>query len=141
MGAIMWGLRGKVRLGAALVVATSVAAMPVYALATARLEALAKLELGLWQVRDLDSEAAPLAVCIADPLILAQIEHQGLACEREVVESGPAGGTIRYTCPGRGFGHSTVKVETPRLAKVHTQGIKGSQPFDYRLEARRTGPC
>jgi hypothetical protein len=137
----MWSLTGKVRWGAALIVATSVAALPVYALATADLEALAKLEHGLWQVRDLDSEAAPLAVCIGDPLILAQIEHQGIACAREVVESGPAGGTIRYTCPGRGFGHSTVKVETPRLAKVHTQGIKGNQPFDYRLEARRTGPC
>ena len=140
MGAIMSGFRGKVRWGV-LVIATSVAALPVYALATAHLEALAKLELGLWQVRDLDSEAEPQAVCIGDPLILAQIEHQGIACEREVVESGAAGGTIRYTCPGRGFGHSTVKVETPRLARIHTQGIKGNQPFDYRVEARRTGPC
>lgn len=137
----MWGFRGKLRFGAVMVVATSVVALPVYALATPNLEALTKLELGLWQVRDLDTQAAPLAVCIGDPFILAQIEHKGIACEREVVESGPAGGTIRYTCPGRGFGHSTVKVETPRLARIHTQGVKGSQPFDYRLEARRTGSC
>src|SRR5688572_6067543 len=137
----MWGFRGKLRFGAVLVVATSVAALPVYALATANLDALTKLELGLWQVRDLGSEAEPLAVCIRDPQILAQIEHQGMACEREVIEIGPAGGTIHYTCPGRGFGQTTVRVETPRLARIHTQGIKASQPFDYRLEARRTGSC
>jgi hypothetical protein len=138
--------RGKLRRGAPRVwtlgvVAASLAALPAYGLATANLEALAKLEPGLWQVRDLDGAAESLAVCIGDPLLLAQIEHKDLPCEREVVESGPVGGTVRYTCPGRGFGHSTLRIETPRLARIHTQGVRGNEPFDYRVEARRTGPC
>jgi hypothetical protein len=56
-------------------------------------------------------------------------------CAREAIEGGPAGGTIRYTCEGRGFGPTALRVETPRLAKIHTQGICDSRPFSCRAEA------
>jgi hypothetical protein len=116
-------------------------ALPAYALATADLAALSRLERGRWQVRDLDARVVRESICIGDATLLARIEHLRAPCTLEVVESEPAGGTVRYSCPGRGFGHSTLKVETPRLAKIHTQGISDNRPFSYRAEARRTGPC
>ena len=89
----------------------------------------------------MDARVERESICIGDATLLARIEHLHAPCTLEVVESGPAGGIIQYSCPGKGFGHSTLKVETPRLARIHTQGISENRPFSYRAEARRTGPC
>ncbi|HMJ94192.1 MAG TPA: hypothetical protein VK472_08845 [Allosphingosinicella sp.] len=114
---------------------------PAYALATASLEAFGQLEPGRWQIRDLDAGVDRQSLCLGDPILLAQLEHDGPPCAREIIDSGPNGGTVRYTCRGRGFGHSTIRIETPRLVKIRTQGIKGTQPFSFRAEARRVGDC
>jgi hypothetical protein len=141
----MTGLRGRMRFSApglaAAFCAAALAAIPAHGLATSALAALDQLERGRWQVRDLDANVDRQSLCVGDPVILAQIEHQGPPCAREVIESGPDGGTIRYTCRGRGFGHSMLRVQTPRLVRIHTQGINGAQPFNYRAEARRIGDC
>jgi hypothetical protein len=49
--------------------------------------------------------------------------------------------TVHYSCPGSGWGRTTVRVETPRLARVETQGIAGKAPFAFTAEARRVGAC
>jgi hypothetical protein len=126
---------------ASILAAAFLVALPAYALATGGLPSLAKLERGRWQVRDLDSNTERRSFCIGDPLQLAQIEHDGPPCAAEVIESGPSGGTVRYTCPGRGFGHSTIKEETPRAASIVTQGISANRPFSFRAEARKVGDC
>jgi len=136
----MRGMRGRWRRGA-LILAAAAAVAPVHALEAPGIEALAQLEPGMWRIRILDAPVDGREICIGDPVRLAQIDHRGTPCAREIVESGPRGGTVRYTCRGRGFGHSILRVETPRLVRIHTQGINGPQPFSYRAEARRVGPC
>ena len=116
-------------------------AVPAYAVVTAGLPSLAKLERGRWQIRNLDSNSDLRTICIGDPMLFAQIEHAGPPCAAEVIESGPIGGTVRYTCPGRGFGHSTIRMETPRAASIVTQGINSNRPFSYRATARKIGDC
>lgn len=131
-------LRGRLRWGA-LGLAGLVAA-PVFAFALPELEALTKLERGRWQLRDSGGE--PRSICLAaDPAALIQIEHKGAGCEQEVVSSDKGGATVQYSCPGRGFGHTSIRVETPRLARIDTQGLVDGRPFSYRSEARKVGSC
>lgn len=104
--------------------------------------ALGRLEPGLWQLRDLDSAAAPpRSICIADPNLLIQIQHRGSPCSRLILSNAAEAVTVHYTCPANGFGRTSLRVETPRLAKIDTQGISDATPFSYRFEARRTGSC
>lgn len=110
------------------------------ALAFASSSPLARLEPGLWQLRSLTGEAAPAPVCLGDPALLAQLRHRGLACRRNTVSQAQDRIEIRYDCPAA-FGHSAIRVETPRLARIEGQGIDNGVPFEFRLEARRVGPC
>ena len=133
--------RGQLRRGALCIALAVGLAAPLYALATASLGAFGQLEPGRWQIRDLDADEDRQSVCLGDPILLAQLEHQGPPCAREIIDSGPNGGTVRYTCRGRGFGHSTLRIETPRMVKIHTQGVNGAKPFSFRAEARKVGDC
>ncbi len=103
---------------------------------------LAKLEPGQWQLRDLDSpRAPPRSVCLANPEALIQIEHPGAPCSRLVLSNDVRHVEVHSTCPSNGFGRTTVRFETSRLAKIDTQGIIGNAPFALRAEARRVGTC
>jgi hypothetical protein len=108
----------------------------------AALSALGRLEPGLWQVRNLEERgSAPQAICVADPAILMQVQHRHSPCSRTVLANDAASATVHYTCPAHGFGRTSLRVETPRLAKIDTQGIVDNAPFAYRAEARRVGAC
>jgi hypothetical protein len=102
---------------------------------------LAKLERGRWEVRTLSSSAPPQSICLGDPAMLMQLEHGPTACAHQLVSSDERGVTIRYSCPAEGFGQTSLRLETPRLAKIETQGIHGKAPFAQRVEARRIGDC
>ena len=126
----------------ALIVLGAAASLTAPALTQGRLSALAGLEPGLWQLRDLDDDrSAPASICVADPAVLMQVQHRNSPCSRLVIANDSAGATVHYTCPANGFGRTTLRVETPRLVQIDTQGISGNAPFAYRLEARRTGAC
>jgi hypothetical protein len=133
-------LRGRLRWGALGVAGLVAAAAPVFALALPNLEALAKLERGRWQIQDA-SGAAPRSICLRDPAAFVQLEHGGVDCAQEVLASEVGAATVQYTCPGRGFGHTSIRVETPRLARIDTQGLVDGRPFSYRVEARKVGSC
>ena len=133
-------LRGRLRRGALGLAGTIAVAAPVFALALPNLEALSRLERGRWQIGDAQGGASR-SVCVGDPLALVQLEHRGVSCDREVVASEASAATVQYTCPGRGFGHTSIRVETPRLARIDTQGLVDGRPFAYRAEARRVGNC
>ena len=77
----------------------------------------------------------------AEPVSLAQLEHRNENCVREVVRDSGSDATINYKCPGGGFGHSTLKMITPRSLRVETQGISRNAPFKYVFQARRVGNC
>ncbi len=133
---------------AALILAGLVAAAaPASALAPQKgmarpaLTAFVGIERGQWAVRELDAAVAPTSICLGDPEVLTRFEHRAGACPSQVVEDGARSATVQYSCPSGGFGHSKVRVETPRLVRVDTQGVSGGRPFSYRLEARRTGAC
>jgi hypothetical protein len=103
---------------------------------------LAKLEQGRWEVRALDgSSTPPQSICVSDPAVLMQLQHGATACEQRLVSNDERGVTIRYSCPLDGFGQTSLRLETPRLAKIDTQGIHGKAPFAQRVEARRIGNC
>lgn len=132
-----WIGRAAGALGAAILFAS-----PASTLGAVKLTAIAQLEPGLWQLRELGGGGArPQSICIADPQILLQVQHRNSPCSRLVLENEAKGATVHYTCPANGFGRTSVRVETPRLAKIDTQGIVDSAPFAYRAEARRVGAC
>ena len=104
--------------------------------------ALAKLQPGLWQLRVLGGGTQrPAPVCIGDPTVLAQLQHRNTPCSRLVVSQSDQGATVHYTCPAGGYGQTSLRVETPRLVQIDTQGIADNIPFAYRAEARLVGSC
>jgi hypothetical protein len=106
------------------------------------LPALSRLEPGLWQIREIDNaHAAPHSICISDPGMLTQLQHRQSPCSRFIIANEAQLITVHYTCPANGFGRTSVRVETSRLAKIDTQGIVDNAPFAYRAEARRVGDC
>ena len=104
------------------------------------LSALRGIEHGQWQLKDADG-APPQSVCVNNPSVLLQLHHGNTQCSHFVVENSEHVATIHYTCPGHGYGRTTVLVETPRLVRVDTQGVLDGAPFANDLEGRRTGAC
>ncbi|HEX8443866.1 MAG TPA: hypothetical protein VF631_09495 [Allosphingosinicella sp.] len=130
--------RARLALGAAIAVLAAAAATG----AANKVTALSRLEPGLWQLRDLDApKAAQQSICVADPILLMQLRHRGAPCTRLVVADGERDAVVHYTCPASGYGQTALRVETPRLAQIDTQGIIENRPFALRAEARRVGPC
>ena len=103
--------------------------------------ALASLQSGIWELRDLRRSSTPQYICIRNPADLFQIRHAGVACSRNILNQDSRSATARYECSGAEWGQTEISVETPRLVRVDTQGIEGGSPFHQFFEARRTGDC
>lgn len=96
---------------------------------------------GLWEVgRNADGKDAE-RLCLPDPSVLAQWEHRGARCSRDVISDDGTRAKFHYTCVNGGFGDTEMKVLTPRTLRVSTQGISDHYPFGYTLHARRVGDC
>lgn len=104
------------------------------------LTALRSIEHGQWQLKEAD-DGSLRNLCLKNAAMLLQLRHGGAQCSHFVVENAPTKATIHYTCPGHGYGRTTVSVETPRLIRVETQGVLDGAPFANELEGRRTGTC
>lgn len=100
---------------------------------------LTTAEPGLWEV--VRSGSKPRQICVAQVASLAQLEHRGGTCTRVVIRESGSRATIHYTCTGNGFGESEMTLLTPRSIRVETQGISRGAPFNYVVQARRTGNC
>ena len=100
---------------------------------------LAAIEPGKWELRGAGSD--PVTLCIGNVQALLQVRHGAIACSWYVVANEARLLTISYRCPRAGYGLTTVKLETPRLIQVETQGIADNQPFALSLEGRKTGEC
>lgn len=101
---------------------------------------LARLEPGLWQVKPYEGTASGRSICLGDGSRLVQLEHGG-GCSQEVVGRGRGGAAFEYSCGARGYGHTELRIQTPRSATIHTQGMVDGRPFSYRAIARRSGAC
>jgi hypothetical protein len=102
---------------------------------------LASVEPGLWALRGANGEALG-NVCLGDPTLLAQpVTSAAQPCTRQVISSDLHSATISYVCPGLGRGQAVLRVETPRLVQIDSQGLSRGVPFALRSEARKIGPC
>lgn len=96
---------------------------------------------GEWRLHEIGSKGAAKSICVSDPRLLLQVEHGTTACARFVVAQTPHSATIRYTCPGRGHGLTTIIVESGTVVRLQTQGLFRGAPFDLDYEGRWQGRC
>ncbi len=104
------------------------------------LAALAGLEPGEWQLRSKETGETK-SICIGDAKAMLQVRHGRASCSRFVIANDARASTVHYTCPGLGHGRTTIRVETPRLVQIESQGIADKAPFQVLYEGRRTGSC
>lgn len=101
---------------------------------------LDRLERGQWELRA-PNDRVIAAICLGNPALLAQPQHGGRPCTQEVTARDARSVTMRYSCPGAGSGQTVIRVETPRLAQIDSQGLDRGTPFALRAQARRVGAC
>lgn len=106
-----------------------------------RLTALSQVETGQWELRDKQQGGRARSICLNDPVQLIQLRHPGRVCSRYVVTDVARHAVVTYQCSEVGQGRTDLRVETPRLVQIDTQGVADHAPFAANLEARRTGDC
>ena len=102
---------------------------------------LTRLEPGQWELRAGAGNSRIANICLGNPILLTQPRHVTAACARDVVAADADSMTVNYSCPGLGRGRTTIRIETPRLVQIDSQGLDHGMPFARRAEARRVGPC
>lgn len=116
-------------------------AVPVPVLAQGNgLAMLGSLAKGEWTIRQRGG-ASERKICVKSGAELIQLMHREAGCSQFVVEDGAARVTVQYTCPGNGYGRTSIRRETPALVQLESQGIESRTPFQLTAEARRTGTC
>lgn len=103
--------------------------------------ALATLQSGQWQLKSRDGSAPNKTLCLGDPRVLFQIRHSGPSCNKYIISNDPSEAVVHYSCTGTGSGRTSIRVETPRVIQIESQGIEGKDPFDWSYEGRRVGEC
>lgn len=103
--------------------------------------ALDMVQPGLWMLKSRESQVSSRSVCVSDVRALLQVQHGAAMCNRFVIANTARETTVHYTCPGSGHGRTTIRVETPRLIQIESQGIARREPFAVEFEGRRVGEC
>lgn len=134
------GVVRKAKFLAILMAAVAVPSLSAPA-AAPTLAALGLVEPGQWQLRSRTDPGENRSLCLGDTHALLQIRHRNATCSRFVIANDPKAATVHYTCPGAGHGRTTVRVETPRLIQIDSQGVAANEPFAVTLEGRRMGVC
>lgn len=106
-----------------------------------QLTMLDQLSEGRWELRMRGERRQVERVCLRDGRGLIQLRHPEQPCDRLVVEDSPTSVTVQYTCRGRGYGRTHIRMESDQLIQVETQGIAGGLPFDFAAEGRRISGC
>jgi hypothetical protein len=101
---------------------------------------LGTLTKGEWTIKHRDG-TPDRKICVRSGQELIQLRHREAGCNKFVVEDGAAKVTVQYTCPGNGYGRTSIRRETTTLVQLESQGIQGGLPFQFLAEARRTGSC
>jgi hypothetical protein len=127
--------------GLALAFAGLSGAAPAPADPMASLTALNAIQPGQWVLRARDGTGTARTLCLGDVRQLLQIRHSGATCTRFVIGNDPSQAVIAYSCASAGNGRTSVRVETPRLIQIDSQGIVNNEPFNLTLEGRRVGEC
>jgi hypothetical protein len=101
---------------------------------------LGTLAKGEWTIKHRDG-LPDRKICVRSGQELIKLMHRESGCSQFVVEDGAAKVTVQYTCPGNGYGRTSIRRETPALVQLESQGIHDGLPFQLTAEARRTGSC
>lgn len=101
---------------------------------------LDSLRNGMWEIR-IRGENSSNRICVRTGQELIQLRHRQSGCSRYVIEDSPNEVTVQYSCPGNGYGRTTIRRETPQLVQINSQGIEGNSPFHFNAEGRRVGNC
>jgi hypothetical protein len=115
----------------------ALAAAPVQG--DASLGALQQVERGRWELKDLDRSVRTL--CIRRTTDLLYVSHGGARCSPTTQRGDRRSAVVSYACAGHGQGRTSVTVETPRLVRIETSGIRDGAPFSNEFEARKVGEC
>lgn len=108
------------------------------------LAALRPLQPGQWELHERgegSEDGQTRKLCITDLRQLLQVRHGRTLCRSFVVSDAPTMATITYDCAAAGNGRTDLRVETPRLVQINSQGIADGAPFAFAIEARRIGDC
>jgi hypothetical protein len=103
--------------------------------------ALAPLETGLWEFKELEGSSHATRLCVTDLRQLLQPLQPTPLCKQFTAENDGDHAAVAYDCAARGQGRTSLRVETARLVQIDSQGIAGGRPFSVRYEARRLGAC
>jgi hypothetical protein len=131
----MWPISRRT-LGVAV---AALAAVPIVAFA-AELAMLDSLTKGEWTLRIRDDSSVQ-RICVRDGRELIQLRHRQSGCSRFVVQDGADEVVVQYTCPGNGYGRTSIRRESNSLVQIQTQGIYNGAPFSFGGEARHSGRC
>lgn len=133
--------KAKIIAGALAAYIVAIAA-PMVAPASAQNQAstLSALSPGEWSIRSRGGQELR-KICVKNGRELIKLRHSRSRCTTRVLRDNGKSTTVRYTCPGNGYGETTITRETGRLAQIRSQGIEGGSPFDFAAEARRIGSC
>lgn len=103
--------------------------------------ALAPLEPGLWEFKEVGGTSPSSRLCVTDVRQLLQPLQPTPVCKQFTSENTGDHAAVAYDCAARGQGRTSLRVETARLVQIDSQGISGGRPFAVRYEARRIGAC
>jgi hypothetical protein len=101
---------------------------------------LGTLTKGEWTIKQRGG-AGDRKICLRSGAELIQLMHRESGCSQFVVEDSAARVTVQYTCPGNGYGRTSIRRETGGLVQLESQGIHDGMPFQMTAEGRRTGVC
>lgn len=101
---------------------------------------LGTLDKGGWTLRLRDG-APTRHLCVRDGREFIQLRHLQANCSRFVVRDEGDQVVIQYTCPGNGYGLTTIRREASGLVQVQSRGIAQGAPFAIDGEARHDGTC
>ncbi|MET3825629.1 MULTISPECIES: DUF3617 domain-containing protein [Sphingomonas] len=112
----------------------------VAAVSAPSLTALARVERGEWQLKQVGTNPDTRTLCIRDPRVLIHYAHEVEQCHHTVVANDINTTAMHFTCRGS-HGQTIVKVATPRSFNLDTQGVINGAPFEDSFDARYLGPC
>lgn len=101
---------------------------------------LAALESGRWSLKDRETGQVR-RLCLGDKRQLLQLGHPKLQCGRFVVTDAERKVSVTNDCGAAGNERTDIRIETPRLFQLQSQGISNGAPFALTFEGRRIGAC
>ncbi|NVE95118.1 hypothetical protein [Altererythrobacter lutimaris] len=105
-----------------------------------RLAVFDGIEKGQWSIRFRDG-SPPRSICVRSGRELLKLKHGKSGCSNVIVANEPDMATVQYSCPGDGYGRTTIRRETRALLQLSSQGIANERPFQVYAEARYQGAC